>query len=269
MIVFVIYEEGLYLQAMFGLIFFITIIAAYLYWRHYQQRRSQTVSIPADLETILEAQVAYYKKLSSSEKTRFANEVRGFLQETRIEPIGTTIDETDRLLVAASAVIPIFGFPEWHYTNLTDVLIYDDHFNAEFQAEGRNRQYMGMVGTGVYNGKMLLSKTALREGFSNKTGKQNTAIHEFVHLLDKADGAIDGVPEALLDKPYTLPWLDLVHRKMQEIRQDESDINPYGATDKTEFFAVAAEYFFERPDLLKSKHPQLYEMLGRIFRQSI
>lgn len=254
---------------MFGLIFFGTIIIAWLFWRYSQRQRRATVPIPAGLENILEAQVAYYRKLIPAEKQRFVLEVKGFLQETRIDPIGTTIDDTDRVLVAASAVIPIFGFPEWHYTNLTDVLIYDDHFNAEFQAEGRNRQYMGMVGTGAYNGKMLLSKTALREGFSNKTDKQNTAIHEFVHLLDKADGAIDGVPEALLDKPYTLPWLNLVHRKMQEILLDKSDINPYGATDKTEFFAVAAEYFFERPDLLKSKHPQLYEMLGKIFRQSI
>lgn len=254
---------------MFGLIFFGTIIIAWLFWRYSQRQRRATVPIPAGLENILETQVAYYRKLIPAEKQRFILEVKGFLQETRIDPIGTTIDDTDRVLVAASAVIPIFGFPEWHYTNLTDVLIYDDHFNAEFQAEGRNRQYMGMVGTGAYNGKMLLSKTALREGFRNKTDKQNTAIHEFVHLLDKADGAIDGVPEAFLDKPYTLPWLDLVHRKMQQILQDKSDINPYGATDKTEFFAVAAEYFFERPDLLKSKHPQLYEMLGRIFRQSL
>ncbi|HEY8396330.1 MAG TPA: zinc-dependent peptidase, partial [Flavihumibacter sp.] len=66
---------------------------------------------------------------------------------------------------------------------------------------------------------------------------------------------------------YTIPWLDLIHRKMQEIREDESDINPYGATSQTEFFAVAAEYFFERPDLLKTKHPKLYRMMEKIFRQ--
>ena len=37
-------------------------------------------------------------------------------------------------------------------------------------------------------------------------------------------------------------------------------------TNEAEFFAVAAEYFFERPELLKSKHPGLYEVMGRIFR---
>jgi hypothetical protein len=47
---------------------------------------------------------------------------------------------------------------------------------------------------------------------------------------------------------------------------DGSDIDMYGATNPVEFFAVISEYFFERPDLLRSHHPELFEMLGRIYR---
>jgi len=43
---------------------------------------------------------------------------------------------------------------------------------------------------------------------------------------------------------------------------------PYGASNQAEFFAVAAEYFFERPDLLQSNHPQLYQLPERIIRQN-
>ena len=50
---------------------------------------------------------------------------------------------------------------------------------------------------------------------------------------------------------------------------DKSDINPYGATSKVEFFAVAAEYFFERPKLLKRKHPKLYKKLSIFFKQDL
>jgi MtfA peptidase len=32
-----------------------------------------------------------------------------------------------------------------------------------------------------------------------------------------------------------------------------------------EFFAVASEYFFEQPELFRSKHPELNEVLTRIF----
>ena len=45
-----------------------------------------------------------------------------------------------------------------------------------------------------------------------------------------------------------------------------SDIDMYGATNQAEFFAVLSEYFFEQPGLLKANHPELYEMLGRIFK---
>ena len=49
--------------------------------------------------------------------------------------------------------------------------------------------------------------------------------------------------------------------------ENRSDINPYGATNEAEFFAVVAEYFFERPDLLRSQHPELYDLLVNIFKQ--
>ena len=58
----------------------------------------------------------------------------------------------------------------------------------------------------------------------------------------------------------------MIHEKIKQITENQSDINPYGATNEAEFFAVAAEYFFERPDLLQENHPELYDMLVRIFR---
>ncbi|MCB1036951.1 MAG: zinc-dependent peptidase [Acidobacteria bacterium] len=36
-----------------------------------------------------------------------------------------------------------------------------------------------------------------------------------------------------------------------------------------EFFAVATEYFFEKPGVMERKHPELYAMLSRIFRQDL
>ena len=112
---------------------------------------------------------------------------------------------------------------------------------------------------------MVLSQHELRQGFLNRTGKTNTAIHEFVHLVDKTDGYTDGIPENLVLKNSIGPWLKLMHRKILEIREGKSDINPYGATNEAEFFAVAAEYFFERPDLLRERHPELFALLEQIF----
>jgi Mlc titration factor MtfA (ptsG expression regulator) len=117
------------------------------------------------------------------------------------------------------------------------------------------------------NGQMLLSRTALVRGGSADSGKENAAIHEFVHLLDKSDGATDGVPANFQLPAYAAPWLHLMHVEMHRIAAGKSDINPYALTNEAEFFAVAAEYFFEKPDQLQAKHPDLYTNLTAIFAQ--
>lgn len=235
--------------------------------------RNQKFDFSAGHRAVLKEKVAFYNALGEEEKTRFEAEVTDFLRRTRITGIDTAIDDTDKILVAASAVIPVFGFRDWHYGSITEVLIYPNSFNASFEtagnAEGNERRITGMVGTGAMNGTMILSKQALHLGFRNETDKQNTAIHEFVHLIDKTDGAIDGIPENLLGRQYVLPWINLMAAEIKKINAGKSDINPYGATNQSEFFAVASEYFFEQPQLLQSKHPELYAMLERIFTQKL
>ena len=230
-------------------------------------KKAVPVSLPQNLKELLQEEVAFYRRLNEHEKQQFENKVAAFLSTITIEGINTKVDDIDKVLIGASAIIPIFAFEGWQYPNLTNVLLYPEHFNEDFNIKGSDRAVMGMVGSGAMNHKMILSKPALREGFSNKTDKHNTAIHEFVHLLDNLDGSTDGIPEALLEKQYTIPWINLIHENIKAIIAKKSDINPYGATSKTEFFAVAAEYFFERPDLFKTKHPRLFEMMEDIFNQ--
>jgi Mlc titration factor MtfA (ptsG expression regulator) len=224
---------------------------------------------PTNWRKVLITKISYYNNLTTEEKPRFEYKIQEFLQNVRITGISTDVNDTDRLLVAASAIIPIFAFPAWQYVNLKEVLLYPNQFDSNFQTEGGERRIIGMVGTGYMNGKMILSKRALCHGFSNESDKKNTAIHEFVHLIDKSDGTIDGIPSNLLEKQYTIPWIDLIQHKIDEIYEGKSDINPYGATNKSEFFAVISEYFFERPKLLKAKHPKLYELLEEIFNQTM
>ena len=241
------------------------VIVCIVIWKY--NPRKQPIELSNSDNDVLANHVRFYQRLDDAGKQRFRDKVGSFLANVRIEGVGATIDEKDKIYVAASAVIPIFGFPDWEYRNLTDVLIYPDTFNTDYKFEGNNRSVLGMVGSGPMNGKMILSQRALREGFENTSDKNNTAIHEFVHLLDKSDGAVDGIPENLLAHQYTIPWLNLMQQQIEEIRKNRSDINPYGASDKSEFFAVISEYFFERPDLLKEKHPELYEYLEMIFKQ--
>jgi len=224
---------------------------------------------PEKYRTILHKYVVYYNNLSDEHKKWFEFKISEFLFNCRITGVDTQITDTDKVLVASSAIIPIFNFPHWQYTNIDEVLVYPSSFNEKYETQGDDRNILGMVGSGIMEGKMILSKQALVNGFANDSDKKNTAIHEFVHLIDKTDGTIDGIPSLLMDQPYTLPWIELIHKKIDKIYEGKSDINPYGATNKAEFFAVISEYFFERPKLLKRKHPELYKNLELIFKQDL
>jgi MtfA peptidase len=46
----------------------------------------------------------------------------------------------------------------------------------------------------------------------------------------------------------------------------ETLIDPYGAEDQVEFFAVSTEAFFGRAAALRSRHPGLYSALSRLYR---
>ena len=254
-----------------------TIVLFYKWIIKQKKWKSPKELFPESWRKILIEKTNFYNNLSQVEKNYFEYKVHEFLINVRVIGIDTSIDDTDKVLVAASAVIPIFGFNEWQYVNLDEVLIYPSEFNSSFETsaykddvnEQSQRNILGMVGTGYMNGKMILSKSALHHGFMNETDKKNTAIHEFVHLIDKADGMVDGIPELLLQKQYVIPWIDMMYKKINEIFANKSDINPYGATNEAEFFAVISEYFFERPQLLKTKHPDLYQMLERIFKRKM
>ncbi len=248
------------------------IFAAGLIWflNSFKGKPKNTVTVThlsVEEKSILLQHVPFYASLNENDRLRFEERVKHFLSDISITGANASIEPMDRIFVAASAVIPTFGFTDWEYTNIDEVIIYPETFGDEFEQEGSDRSILGMVGWGVMNNTMIISQHDLRQGFLNKTGKGNTAIHEFVHLLDKSDGAVDGIPENLIDKQYIKPWISLMQKKIASMLKGKSDINIYGATNEAEFFAVASEYFFERPDLLKKKHPDLYALLSEVFRK--
>lgn len=242
-----------------------------LYGQLMRGLRKQPITVqplPENWRLVLDRDVVFYKKLDEAGKQRFEYRMMHFLATTRLTGVKTDVSEEDKVYIAASAIIPIFGFDGWEYTNLREVLLYPDSFNHDFEQTGNDRSILGMVGDGALNNTMVLSRHELQQAFLNKSSKTNTAIHEFVHLVDKTDGAIDGIPEFFMDKKFVLPWLQLIEDSINNIMRNKSDINPYGATNHAEFLAVVSEYFFERPDLLKSKHPELYDLLVKMFNQN-
>ena len=278
----------------------------YSFGTRFMRRRQAVVrrGLPDNLAAILDGRVAYYRNLDPAAKQRFRQLAAIFLDETPITGAGCEVDDTVRVLVAASAVIPILGFPDWDYSTLREVLVKPGEFTArptEYDYDDDNDPMLGMVGNrgGSFHGTLILSKADLIRGFSRSRDKMHVGIHEFAHLVDEGDGAIDGVP-AWLPRDRIRQWLDLVHRELgrdgerrranaiEDMDEDESDAAPgpdegrpgpeqhrddwsdmpeYAFTNEQEFFAVSTEYFFKAPRRLAARHPELYDMLRQTFRQ--
>ena len=221
---------------------------------------------PDEWEKILRERVTFFTALDDAGKVRFRQLVQVFLDEVRITGIRTEMDDTIRMLVAASAVIPIFGFHDWEYHRLREVLIYPDAFDDAYRTSGgSNEQILGMVGLHHLSGVMILSKPALLAGFAPQPGAHNVGVHEFAHLVEKEAGEYGLPPEV----PWMAvrQWVRYVARELTHPSSRRTRISAYAYTNEHEFFAVLAEYFFTSPERLQRRDPALYGLLRDLFHQ--
>ncbi len=247
---------------------------AYQIW-YFKKKKNEQIrkytfqNFPASWRTSLRREVLFYTQLSTDEQRRFEKLIQQFLAHCDIQGVKTEITDFDRLLIASAAVIPLFHlnyhFGAQLYPNLDTVLLYPTNFSSDYQIAGKNRNILGMVGNRELNRAMILSRQSLHSGFKLGRDGRNTAIHEFVHLIDGWDGRIDGIPEALMKQPAIGPWLELIKDKTLEIKKKKSDIDAYAASKPAEFLAVTAELYFENPHRMMKKHPRLFSFFRKIF----
>jgi len=252
------------LQIFFVLVLLIIIIL--VAFRIRIKGTNETIPLPENYRELLNDYVQFYRQLDEKGKETFEKRVEHFLSAVQITGVNANVEDIDRLLIAAGAIIPVYAIPDWQYINLHEVLLYPGTFNADFDQGGTDRPITGMVGHGAMQHVMIITKWELRQGFINSNDARNTAIHEFVHLIDKMDGTMDGIPEIILERKYTDMWKNMMDSTIWQMKNHGSDIDMYGATNNAEFFAVISEYFFEQPGLLKANHTELYEMLGKIYK---
>ncbi|AMR26900.1 peptidase [Hymenobacter psoromatis] len=245
----------------------------YRYLTADQRRRQAALAtpFPAAWRTLLTENVAFYDGLEDAEKTRFERAMQLFLARTRLTGVQTEVDDLTRVLTAAAAVIPVFGFPDWEYPTLHEVLIVPDAWQLETRPDQEVQSLQGTLLGSVQRFQtsqyMRLSRAALVQGFADAEDKHNVGVHEFAHLVDEADGEIDGVPNAGLPPALRPVWAEVMQRELAAIRAGHSDIDPYAGTNEAEFFAVVNEYFFERPEQLQEHHPELFDLLSQALHQ--
>jgi len=243
------------------------LIPASVYDQFYDKWRTlkNNTTFKPNWRTFLTEKVLFYNNLTEQQKLAFEQRIIRFLDNYQIKGIDTILTDYDKLLVAASGIIPVFNFPTWYYKDLKTIYLYPNSFSINHPLLPEKPLLNGLVGYGGLKHKMYLSRKALYESFEKDFDGKHTGIHEFLHLIDMEDGEADGVPDILIPKAYIKPWKELIQKEIERICNKDSILSDYACENAAEFFAESGVVFFENPDKLKAKHPELYRVLELIF----
>lgn len=217
--------------------------------------------LPAGSREWLERCVPLYRSMDDAARLRFENDMKIVLDEWTYEGVDEVEVTTKmKIGVAAGAALLLHGRADWELPRHQTVLFYPDRFDSDYMLN-EDAAFDGMA---HQQGPIILSSVALEESWEHTDDANNVVLHELAHLLDYKNEFADGVP-SLLNPGSAVAWQELVRKEMWRIRHRRSLLRGYGATNPAEFFAVAVENFFERPDALADKHPQLFAALEALF----
>ena len=231
-------------------------------FRSCRRRRLAKRPFPPEWIAHLEKNVPFFRGLDGDRRERYLRLLKVFAWEKHFFGAGG-LEMTDeiRVVVSAAAVRLILDLDLSYYNRLTEIVVYPYVYRHPDQ-EG------AILGEAHTFGTVVLSWPAVLSGVRNPRDGHDTAIHEFAHVLDVADGSFDGTPRLHGGEDYR-PWAEVMTKHYFALRRGgrrrRKVLRAYGATNEAEFFAVATEAFFEKPRQMKKLSPELYEELRRFY----
>jgi Mlc titration factor MtfA (ptsG expression regulator) len=224
---------------------------------------------------IIERNVDQYRGMPAPLRQQLQRLVKQFLHQKRfVGCAGLELTEEMRVTIAAQACLLLLNRPSRVYPGLHTVLVYPGAFlvpRREQDAAGVVTEIrQDLLGESWGDGRVVLSWEHVRRAGLEPEGTHNVVLHEFAHQLDSESGSNNGAPWLGSPERYR-SWSETLSRDFELLRRDawfgyRDVLDPYGATNPAEFFAVATESFFEQPHALASRHPALYAEFQAYYR---
>lgn len=234
---------------------------------------------PAAWEAIVSRNVAHFALLDESEKRALRGMVQVFVAEKDWAGCGgLELNDEIRVTVAAQACLLQLGLEHDYYRNVETILVYPSTVVPPERRPGFFEVALQPVSTGQpllgeahLQGPVILVWDAVLGHARHPEAGHNVVYHEFAHKLDMLDGTADGTPP-LANREEMSEWVEIFSRDYLRLRRqaeqgEKTFIDAYGATNEAEFFAVATEEFFDRPQALIDHAPDLYRLLRDYYRQ--
>jgi MtfA peptidase len=241
--------------------------------RRGRRREALARPFPEEWRTLLRKRVAHWSFLDGDERKRLEELIRLLLADKLWEGSkGFQVGDEIRVVIAAMAAIPIMRLDYDYYHRVTSIIVSptamvvegERHLGGGIHTDAPE----GIIGQASYEGPVLVAWDAARYQARNPRQGHNVVYHEFAHKLDMLEGVIDGTPP--FDSPQQRSqWVAVCRKEYRLLRSGLSGglVDPYGAEDPGEFFAVITETFFNLPGRLETEKPELYSVLRDFYRQ--
>jgi len=258
-------------------------------WSHRGRSPDAGVESSAWQEALASCRVVAHLDEPARERLRAL--VSAFLSRKRITPAGgLRLTAPMRLEIALQACVPILELGLSSYDRWVEVIVYPDEFVVEHRyvdEDGIEHEAVEVrSGESWAFGPVVLSWADIDHGGGDGLA-YNVVLHEFAHTLDMLDGEADGIPPLHAGMRRD-PWRAAFTRARDELEREvlalesrwgeaESPqaraawaalpLDPYACEDAAEFFACASEAFFEAPEALRARWPEVYAQLCAFYRQ--
>jgi len=247
-------------------------------WLEHQRIR-YTLShhpIPREAWETLMHEADIFCGLSAVERAHLRELTTLFLHRKSLSGVqGLTVSTEMALAVAAQACLLILKLGLDYYDDWVEVVIYPAAFRVTRDSSDAaglvSHDQQALSGESWSRGPLILSWDDVVTGLAGSDPGSNVVVHEFAHKLDMLNGSANGMPplhSEMVRQQWTTAFAKAFEHLQRQLRHHHRPaINPYGATDPAEFFAVASEYFFAAPRLLLQHYPAVYGQLVLFYRQ--
>ncbi len=248
-------------------------------WVAWRRRQTKADPFPPAWRRILRKRVPGVALLPADLQLQLKKHIQVFLAEKAfIGCKGQPITDEVRVTIAAQACLLILNRPADYFPSLRQILVYPSAFlvdHEEVDAAGVVQARRDLrSGESWREGQVILAWDDTVRGAANPHDGWNVVIHEFAHQLDSETGLTNGAPDLGPASRYA-EWSEVMQSAYDALCSATDAmaqggptpfLDPYGATNPAEFFAVVTEVFFERPRALSTEHPALYSELSRFYR---
>ena len=223
---------------------------------------------------IVERRVAVWSALDAGERERLEAASDWLLRHKHWEAAnGFALDDEITVTIAAQAALLVVGLSIDEYREVGTIIVYPAAMRSRGVYAG---PVAGTVTDGVVpvlgeahqdRGPVLLAWDEAESSARNPGRGHNVVFHEFAHKLDMRDDIVDGTPR--LERGDLGEWVEVCTEAYDALRAgvERPPLQPYGATNPGEFFAVATEAFFDVPELLEGHEPKLYDVMRDFYKQ--